>query len=54
MLPDRGSFQEAIADTCTWRGKLSNVNIAMRNVNISVERYSKSGIRRPTHNFALM
>ena len=29
-----GSFQEAIADT--WREKFSNVNVAMRNVNISV------------------
>ena len=28
-----GSFQEAIADT--WREKFSNVNVAMRNVNIS-------------------
>ena len=29
-----GSFQEAIADT--WREKFSNVNVAMRNVNIQV------------------
>ena len=29
-----GSFQEAIADT--WREKFSNVNVTMRNVNISV------------------
>ena len=29
-----GSLQEAIADT--WREKFSNVNVAMRNVKISV------------------
>ena len=29
-----GSFQEVTADT--WREKFSNVNVAMRNVNISL------------------
>ena len=53
-----GSLQETIADT--WREKFSNVNVAMRNVNISVEGNSKSVIlctvtrklsRRHTHVF---